>query len=125
LWWIENHQVDLHAALYNSLEDTVHNTKRDIHIDDLGHCIILPFSYIGGPHYMNQCFQDAMALARHYQGFNLFFTFTCNPTWCEIQNKLLSGQTVSDQLDLAVCIFNMYKTKLVDKLAKHGILSAF
>jgi helitron helicase-like protein len=50
--------------------------------------------------------------------------FIYNPTWCEMQNELLLGQTTSDRLDLTVCIFNIYKTKLVDELAKHGILSA-
>jgi helitron helicase-like protein len=56
LQWIESHQVNLHATLYNGLEDAVHNTKRDIHINNLGHHIILPSSYIGGPCYINQCF---------------------------------------------------------------------
>src|SRR5258708_19959709 len=72
---------------------------------------------------MNQRFQDAMALARHYQGFDLFITFTCNPFWPEITNELLHSQSTSDRPDLSVRVFNMYKNSLIHDLTVQWILS--
>jgi hypothetical protein len=89
---------------------------------NLGRQVILPSSYIGGPRYMNLRFQDAMALARHYHGFDLFVTMTCNPTWPEIANELLAGQTTADRPDLVVRVFQLYKTKLLEELAQSSIL---
>jgi hypothetical protein len=78
---------------------------------------------IGGPCYMNQCSQDAIAVACYYHGFDLFITFTCNSRWPEITNTLLPGQTAADFPDLIVRVLNMYKTMLVDELSKHHIFS--
>ncbi len=60
---METHQSKLHAALYSGLKDTIHYSDANVDVDDMCHCVILPSSYIGGPRYMNQCFQDAMAMA--------------------------------------------------------------
>jgi Helitron helicase-like domain at N-terminus len=70
---------------------------------------------------MNQHFQDAMAVAQHYQGFDLFITFTCNTHWAEIQNELLPGQSAADHPDLTVHMFNMYKMSLVHEIMKNNI----
>jgi hypothetical protein len=70
---------------------------------------------------MNQCFQDAIAVARHSHGFDLFITFTCNSQWPEITNALLPGQTAPNRPDLIVHVFNMYKTSLIDDLTKTHI----
>jgi hypothetical protein len=61
--------------LYSGLEDAVGHGENDVDLADLGHRVILPSSYTGGPRYMNQRFQDAIALARYYHGFDLFLTF--------------------------------------------------
>jgi hypothetical protein len=71
---------------------------------------------------MNQHFQDAIALAHYYHGFDLFVTFTCNPSWPEIKQALFSGQSTADRPDLSIRAFNMYKTALMDKLIKKLIL---
>ena len=63
-----------------------------------------------------------MALARHYQGFDLFITFTCNPFWPEITNELLHSQSASDRPDLSVRVFNMYKNSLIHDLTVQWIL---
>jgi len=122
LQWIEENQTQLHTALYWGLEDAVHHEEEDINSDNMGHRVVLPSSYIGGPRYMNQRFQDAMALARHYQGFDLFITFTCNPFWPEITNELLHSQSTSDRPDLSVHVFNMYKNSLIHDLTVQRIL---
>ena len=83
----------------------------------------LPLSYIGGSRYMNQCFQDAIALAQYYYGFNLFITFTTNTSWPEITNTLLSSQMAADCPDLTVRVFNIYKKLLINDLIKDSIFS--
>jgi hypothetical protein len=118
LRWIEFNQPQLRAALYSGLEDAVGHGEDDVNLQDIGHRVVLPSSYIGGPRYMNQRFQDAIALARHYHGFDLFITFTTNPLWPEITDALLDGQSAADRPDLAARVFNMYKTSLIDELTK-------
>jgi len=122
LRWIENHQPTLLAALYSGLEDAVQHSKNDVDLHDLGHCVVLSSSYTGGPCYMKQHFQDAIALARFFHGFDLFIMFTCNSHWLEIQSELLASQAASDRPDLTVCIFNMYKSALVEELIHNNIL---
>jgi hypothetical protein len=121
LHWIEHNQPKLRASLYSGLEDAVTHGENDVDLHDVGHRVVLPSSYIGGPRYMNQCFQDAIALARFYEGFDLFVTFTCNPCWPEIVAELLPSQSASDRPDLTVRVFNMYKTALVNELVKDNI----
>jgi hypothetical protein len=70
---------------------------------------------------MNQRFQDAMALARYYHGFDLFVTFTCNAQWPEIAAELRGSQSASDRPDITVRVFNMFRTALVDELTKRHI----
>jgi hypothetical protein len=50
LHWIKKNQPQLHASLYSSLEDAADDNGQDVQLHDLGHCVILPSSYIGGPH---------------------------------------------------------------------------
>ena len=121
LRWVETHQPQLHASLYSGLEDAVGYGETDVSLHDLGHRVVLPSSYIGGPRYMNQRFQDAIAVARYYQGFDLFITFTSNTHWMEVTNALLPGQIAADRPNLMVCIFNMYKTSMIDELTKDKI----
>jgi hypothetical protein len=71
---------------------------------------------------MNQRFQDAIALARYYHGFDLFITFTCNLSWPEIIASLLPGQVTADRPDLSTRVFNMYKSAHLDDLTKLHIL---
>lgn len=104
------------------MEDTADKNNTDVELTDIGHRVVLPLSYIGGPQYMNQHFQDAIALAHHYHGFDLFITFTCNTHWPEIQSALLHGQSAADHPDITICVFNMYKASLIDDLCKQHCL---
>ena len=70
---------------------------------------------------MNQLFQDAMAIARFYGGFDLFITLTTNPAWPEITNALFPGQTAADRPDLIARVFNMYKSPLIHDVTKGKI----
>jgi hypothetical protein len=121
LRWVEQHQAQLRASLYSGLEDAVGHGEADVELGNLGHRVVLPSSYVGGPRYMNQRFQDAIAVARHYRGFDLFITFTCNPNWAEIKEALLPGQTTADRPDLTVRVFNMYRSALIDEITKRSL----
>ncbi|CAN0922373.1 ATP-dependent DNA helicase PIF1 [Linum grandiflorum] len=46
--------------------------------------IINPSSFTGGVRYMQQLYQDGMAICRYYKNPDLFITFTCNAQWPEI-----------------------------------------
>jgi hypothetical protein len=65
-------------ALYSGLEDVTSQHDNMLDLTSIGCRVVLPSSYASGPCYMNQHFQDTIALARHYHGFNLFITFTLN-----------------------------------------------
>jgi hypothetical protein len=122
LRWIEYNQPQLRGALYSGLEDAADENDGDVELDKIGHRVVLPSSYIGGPRYMNQRFQDTIALARYYHGFDLFITFTCNAQWPEIKSALLTGQSAADRPDITVHVFNMYKLSLIEDIRKRHCL---
>ena len=46
-----------------------------------------------------------MAVVRHSHQPNLFATATCNPSWKEIRDNLLPGQTANQRPDLVARVF--------------------
>ena len=92
-----------------------------IDLNQLGQCVILPSSYIGGPRNMHQCYLDGMAIAHHLKKIDIFLTMTVNPNWPEINRELLPGQMVADQPDLVVCVFQLKKKTLMKAILEHGI----
>ncbi|GJY09223.1 ATP-dependent DNA helicase PIF1-like protein [Tanacetum coccineum] len=52
----------------------------------------------GGPRYMMQNYQDAMAICRTYGNPDMFITFTSNPKWSEISSMIahVPGQKAHD-----------------------------
>jgi hypothetical protein len=69
---------------------------------------------------MMQAYQDAMAIVRSLRIPDVFLTFTCNPSWPEIQLKLLDGQTAMDRLNLVARVFQMKVKKLLRGVCKVG-----
>ena len=121
LRWVQHNQPRLRAALYSGLEDAASHHDDALDLNSIGRRVILPSSYVGGPQYMNQRFQDAVALARHHHGFDLFITFTSNPSWPALTEELLPGQVPADRPDLVVRVFNMYKTALLEDITNRHI----
>ncbi|CAF4358667.1 unnamed protein product [Rotaria socialis] len=109
------------VELYQGLMDHLAN---EAHIEGLrpGRVIILPSSFQGNPRAMQQNYQDAMAVVRKYRKPDLFITFTCNPTWREIQEQLFPGQTPSDRPDLITRVFKLKLNELIDDIFKKHIL---
>jgi len=118
LSYLHFHQSEIRGSLYQGLSDAI-SDNTDLH--DVGQRVVLPSSYTGGPRYMKQCLQDALALARYHRKIDLFITVTCNPNWPEIARELLPGQTAADRPDLCARVFRMKKQAIIDDIYKNGI----
>ena len=61
-----------------------------------------------------------MTICRNYGYPTLFFTFTCNSKWPEIQEalNLTPGQRVEDRLDLVARVFGLKVRTLLEDLMK-------
>ena len=66
LWWIEMNQPLFRAARFNNLEDAAADDPNNLNLNEIGQCMFLPSSYIGGPRNMGQCYQDSMAIAHYF-----------------------------------------------------------
>lgn len=86
----------------------------------LGNLFILPATYIGGPRYMQQHYQDAMAIVRYIDKKpDLFITMTCNPNWQEfklILENFPEGTVINDIPNLAVRLFYLKFNTLIDDI---------
>lgn len=83
----------LRTDLYRNVCDAV--VRGDTIAAATGKRIVLPSSFTGGPRYMVQNYQDAMAICRTFGNPDIFMTFTANPKWPEIQYMLqkIPGQS--------------------------------
>ena len=70
----------------------------------VGHIILPSSSFYGGPRYMQQQYQDAMAIVWARGTPDLFVTMTCNADWPEI---LILGQTPNDRPDIVARVFGL------------------
>ena len=122
LSFLRFNQGKLRATLYSGLEDCL---RADEIVDphDLGRRTVLPTSYIGGPRNMQQRYQDAMAVARHYHNVDLFITMTTNPDWVEIKCEL-PGQTAYDRPDLVARVFKLKKDELLKDIYKRRVIGS-
>jgi hypothetical protein len=75
-------QDDLEAAIEDG-EDT----------DNVRVMTILPYTFTGGPRYLQANYQDCMAIVRKCGAPSLFITFTSNPRWKEISDELGIGES--------------------------------
>ncbi|GBP95553.1 hypothetical protein EVAR_67759_1 [Eumeta japonica] len=115
--WIRNNQKTLRSDEYVHLKDAL--SKNDEQLSTMGKMVVLPSSFTGGPRYMHERTQDAMAYVRHYGRPDLFITFTCNPKWPEITELLSEGQQSHDRHDIVARVFNV-KVKHMMKLLTVG-----
>ena len=121
LRYINNNQRLLRAEVYQGLADVV-LPEDDVDTSNIGRRIVLPSSFVGGPRYMRQLFQDSMAIVRHMGKPSLFITVTCNPDWIEIRNNLEEGQTAQDRPDIVSRVFNLKIKNILDDITKKGVL---
>jgi hypothetical protein len=124
--WQRHNQNTLRADLYRGIQDAV--TAGDTDANASGRRVILSSGFVGGPRYMRQLYQDAMAVVARFGKPDLFITFTCNPKWPEIEAELLPGQQAVDRPDLVARVFRRKVCALVDdivRLQKFGNVVAY
>ncbi|GAU25167.1 hypothetical protein TSUD_150660 [Trifolium subterraneum] len=84
--WYRSNQTVLRTDLYKNVCDAV--VRGDTIAAATGKQIVLPSSFTGGPRYMVQNYQDAMAICRTFGNPDIFLTFTANPKWPEVKYML-------------------------------------
>ncbi|GKB37271.1 helicase [Tanacetum coccineum] len=121
LSWTRNNQDPLRVDLYHNVCNAV--TMGDTNAASRRKRIVLPHTFTGGPRYMMQNYQDAMALCRAYGNPDLFITFTSNPKWLKINEMLacVPGQRAHDRPEVGTSVFKLKLTKLLDDLIKNQV----
>jgi hypothetical protein len=120
--FLVHNQVKLRAELYQGLQDMLAQDAV-LNAAQVGRRIVLPVTFHGSLRFMMQAYQDAMAIVRSLGIPDVFLTFTCNPSWPEIQSELLDGQTAADRPDLVARVFQMKVKKLLRGVCKAGWLA--
>ena len=120
LGYYRKNQSDMRVASYQTLHDYVANKALE-EGKDVGAKTILPSSFIGGPRWMKQAYQDAMAIIGKLGKPHLFITFTCNPQWPEIRENLFVGQQPHDRPDLVARVYKQKLKELCEDIDKHHI----
>lgn len=117
-----DHQSELRSDLYNNIVDSL--TRGDVSAAEVGRRVILPSSFTGGYRYMQQNFQDSLAVCKEYGHPDLFITFTCNPKWEEIQDTVMSqgSQDGSVRPDIIARVFKIKLDMLLADLTKKDVL---
>ncbi|XP_072052195.1 uncharacterized protein [Arachis hypogaea] len=111
--YIRSDQEKLRCEMYKGVKEAVLNGETTP--SSCGKRIILPSSFTGGPRYMIQNYQDAMAICKVVGYPDLFITFTCNPKWPEVED-FLNNRELNPQ-DRPDIICRVFKAKL-DTLIK-------
>ncbi|GFY31474.1 helitron_like_N domain-containing protein [Trichonephila clavipes] len=120
LLYIRLNQTELRSEQYIHLRDAIVNDG-NVNPNELGRMAILPSTFTGSPRHMLEYAQDAMTYVRAYGRPDLFVTFTCNPTWNEIKELLLVGQSSSDRHDITARVFKQKLKCLMDFIIKHHV----
>jgi Helitron helicase-like domain at N-terminus len=113
-------QKQLRVELYQGLHDAV-AADADVNPNELGKCFILPSSFAGSTHNMQQHSQDALAINHHFGGGDLFITLTANSAWPKITSTYIYRQKASDRPDLVVQVFQAKLQSLLKDIAR-GVL---
>uniref|UniRef100_A0A2N9IMI8 ATP-dependent DNA helicase n=1 Tax=Fagus sylvatica TaxID=28930 RepID=A0A2N9IMI8_FAGSY len=118
LRYFRDKQKQLRSEVYHGLKDAVF--RGDTTPASIGKRIVLPSSFTGGPRYMIQCYQDAMAICRWFGYPDLFITFTCNSKWPEIESFLSMhpGLKVEDRPDIVARVFKIKLNNLMHDLKR-------
>ncbi|GFT79695.1 putative DNA helicase [Trichonephila clavipes] len=120
LLYIRLNQIELRSEQYIHLRDAIVNDG-NVNPNELGRMAILLSTFTGSPRHMHEYAQDAMTYVRAYGRPDLFVTFTCNPTWNEIKELLLVGQSSSDRHDITARVFKQKLKCFMDFIIKHHV----
>jgi hypothetical protein len=130
--WASTEGMDLDYVRYNQPKlradryATTHSAiQRNETPQNIGQRVILPSTFTGGDRFMQQLYQDSMAIVRYFGRPSLFITFTTNPEWEEITRELLNDengrpmQTWRNRPDLVSRVFNLKLKEMLREL-RHG-----
>ncbi|XP_063939345.1 uncharacterized protein LOC135148359 [Daucus carota subsp. sativus] len=120
LWWYRTHQTTLRSELYSHICDTIRSG--DLDKTNLGKSFILPAGYVGSKRYMQQNFQDALAVCRHIGHPDIFLTMTSNPMWPEVieMMKLIPYGTPVDNPDIIARVFKLKLNQLLHDIRQES-----
>lgn len=120
LYWFRKNQNVLRNELYHHICDSVQ--RGDSNTSNVGKGIILPAGYVGSKRYMQQNFQDALAVCRHVGHPDVFLTKTCNPLWDEILKMMvyLPGCQSQNCPDIISRVFKMKLDQLTADIKKQS-----
>lgn len=122
LQWVSTHQSIISSDLYNNVIDSLR--RGDFVATDDGKRVVLPSSFTGSYRYMQQNFQDSLAICNEYGHPDLFITFTCNPKWVEILDAVKSScsQDASVRPDIVARVFKMKLDAMIVDFTKNSVL---
>ena len=108
----------MRSEIFKGIKDFV--SRGDLEASSIGKIIILPTSFIVGPWYLFQNYQDAMPICRYYGYPDLFITFTCNARWPEIQEalSLIPGLKAEDRPNIVTKVFRIKLRYFMIELTK-------
>lgn len=123
LWWFRTHQTELRHDLYDNLKKSLRNGLNDT--SNIGRGFILPASFLCSKRYMQQHFQDALAICRKIGHPDIFLTMTTNPMWDEILEmmKCIPGCNIVDSPDIIARVFQLKLEQLIEDIKKKIILA--
>ena len=109
--------------MYNRLQDSL--TSDDVDPSLIGHCVILLSSYTRRDQYMQQWYQNSMAIVQSLGKLTFFITMTANLNWPEITRKLLSHQTADNRLNIVSWVFHLRVQFLLNGFKKAQVFGQY
>ena len=117
--YFRSKQFEIRSELFQGIMDSVNiGEKKGMNV---GHRIILPASFIGGPRDMRKRYIDAMTLVQVYGKPDIFITMTCNLNWIEIKRELAKNEEVQNRPDLVARVFRAKIEMLKNELFRKEI----
>jgi Helitron helicase-like domain at N-terminus len=117
---IRNNQQQLRAECYQGIVDALGAN----HSTNIGRQTIVPATTIGSRRYMQQRFQDSMALVRKFGKPDLFLTRSCNPKWPDITQLLYCHHKAQDKFDVATRVFHVKLHKMMQDIVSKKVFGA-
>ncbi|XP_021755007.1 uncharacterized protein LOC110720312 [Chenopodium quinoa] len=102
--FFRQNQAAIRADLYQGILDCFESGENNS--ANVGHYVILPPSFLGGPRDLRSRYLNAITLVQRFGKSDLFITITCNPNWPEIKQELAPGELAQNRPDLIARVFH-------------------
>lgn len=115
--YFQNNQEQMRSEYITGIYDAL--SRGDVEGRHIGKRVLLPPSFVGGPHYMYSHYQDALSICREYGNPQYFISFTCNVNWPEIRRYMIAHNQmdVHSRADIICRVFYI-KVKAFIKFLK-------